>query len=158
MIRVVAGALMLGECVLLGQRKRSLRYGGCWEFPGGKVEPGETDQDALVREWQEELGVSIGVGSHLATIGFPVITPQPFEVALYSVQPTDTSERIVYITERATCVAHERFKWFEARDLVAGRAVYTAERVGHVPNTATPSLLPLCWALISQGLGAYPCP
>ena len=34
-------------------------YDGCWEFPGGKVEPGESDLSALVRECEEELGVAV---------------------------------------------------------------------------------------------------
>jgi 8-oxo-dGTP diphosphatase len=38
-----------------------------WEFPGGKVEPGESDEQALVREIREELGVQIEVGDYLAT-------------------------------------------------------------------------------------------
>jgi 8-oxo-dGTP diphosphatase len=45
--------------VLLGQRPDGKPYAGYWEFPGGKVEPGETIVDALKREFVEELGVSI---------------------------------------------------------------------------------------------------
>lgn len=43
---------------------------GSWEFPGGKLEPGETAQQALVREIREELAVSIQVGSYLGTIDY----------------------------------------------------------------------------------------
>ncbi len=45
--------------VLLARRPASKVYAGYWEFPGGKVEPGETDGEALAREIQEELGVEI---------------------------------------------------------------------------------------------------
>ncbi len=45
--------------VLIGQRRRQDAMGGLWEFPGGKVEPGETPEAALVRELREELGIEV---------------------------------------------------------------------------------------------------
>lgn len=44
--------------VLLAQRPEGKSMAGLWEFPGGKVEPGETPEHALIRELQEELGIS----------------------------------------------------------------------------------------------------
>ncbi len=58
----VAAAVMLradGREFLLAQRPEGKVYAGYWEFPGGKVEPGETVREALVRELQEELGITV---------------------------------------------------------------------------------------------------
>ncbi len=55
---VVAGALIDADGrVLIARRPDHKRHGGLWEFPGGKVEPGETPEEALVRELREELTV-----------------------------------------------------------------------------------------------------
>ena len=60
----VAAAILLREVngnteFLLAQRPHGKVYSGYWEFPGGKVEPGESLREALLREIQEELGVKI---------------------------------------------------------------------------------------------------
>ena len=60
MLRVVGAAIVRNGCCLVAQRGDT----GKWEFVGGKVEPGETPRQALVREIDEELGVAITVGDH----------------------------------------------------------------------------------------------
>ncbi|HEX4229090.1 MAG TPA: 8-oxo-dGTP diphosphatase MutT [Bryobacteraceae bacterium] len=63
---VSAGVIQRDGRVLVGQRRRGDRHSLKWEFPGGKVESGETPQQALVRELREELQIEAAVGSELA--------------------------------------------------------------------------------------------
>ncbi len=59
-VNVAVGILMQSNGdVLMAQRPEGKPYAGYWEFPGGKVEPGEDIASALVREFQEELGIEI---------------------------------------------------------------------------------------------------
>jgi len=59
-VRVAAAILHRGDGkVLLAQRLPGTPYPGYWEFPGGKLEPGESARDALLRELEEELGIVV---------------------------------------------------------------------------------------------------
>ena len=62
MIEVVGALIWDGDRFLICQRPENKARGMLWEYVGGKVEPGETKQEALIREWREELGVTISVG------------------------------------------------------------------------------------------------
>ena len=62
MIEVVAALIWDGGRFLVCQRPENKARGLLWEYVGGKVEPGETKQEALIRECREELGVTITVG------------------------------------------------------------------------------------------------
>jgi 8-oxo-dGTP diphosphatase len=63
---VVAAAIIRNGRVLAARRALPVHLAGQWEFPGGKVEAGESEAEALVREIREELGVEIAVGGRLA--------------------------------------------------------------------------------------------
>jgi mutator protein MutT len=54
--------------ILIDRRKTSGTMGGLWEFPGGKIEPGETVAECIVREICEELAIEISVGAQLISI------------------------------------------------------------------------------------------
>ncbi|GGL19120.1 (deoxy)nucleoside triphosphate pyrophosphohydrolase [Mangrovihabitans endophyticus] len=62
---IVAAAIVTDGRVLAAERSAPSEVAGRWEFPGGKVEPGETDEAALVRECREELGVRVSVGPRI---------------------------------------------------------------------------------------------
>jgi 8-oxo-dGTP diphosphatase len=62
MIEVVAALIWQGDKFMICQRPAHKARGLLWEFVGGKVEPGETNEQALIRECQEELAVTLSVG------------------------------------------------------------------------------------------------
>ncbi|HEY3013494.1 MAG TPA: NUDIX domain-containing protein [Nocardioides sp.] len=64
-VQVVGAAILRHGCVLAARRTAPVEAAGRWEFPGGKVEPGETHEAALVREIREELGCVIEVTGRL---------------------------------------------------------------------------------------------
>jgi 8-oxo-dGTP diphosphatase len=66
----VAGIAVEGGKLFIARRKAGGDLGNKWEFPGGKAEPGETDADALIREFQEEFGVPVTTGALLGTAVF----------------------------------------------------------------------------------------
>ena len=63
---VVAAIIKKDNLYLVAQRNRDKHMGLKWEFPGGKVDPGETLQEALVREIYEELNIDINIHEKLA--------------------------------------------------------------------------------------------
>jgi 8-oxo-dGTP diphosphatase len=62
-IRVVAAVVRRGDTILVTRRPDRAEGPGQWEFPGGKVEPGESEPAALRREIREELGCDLAVGA-----------------------------------------------------------------------------------------------
>jgi 8-oxo-dGTP diphosphatase len=64
-MKVTAAVIEENGKVLIGRRKPGRHMGGKWEFPGGKIEPGETPQESLARELQEELAIRVRIGEFL---------------------------------------------------------------------------------------------
>jgi 8-oxo-dGTP diphosphatase len=73
---VVAALIYTGERLMICQRPAEKARGLLWEFVGGKVEPGETGPEALIRECREELGITVAVGDVFCTVEhvYPDIT------------------------------------------------------------------------------------
>ena len=66
----IAGIIVIDELVLIGKRLPQGQMGNRWEFPGGKVEKGETHKQALIREFEEEFMIDIDVGECIAKAEF----------------------------------------------------------------------------------------
>ncbi len=95
---VVAGAVERGGKLLLCRRPLHKDRGGQWEFPGGKLEAGESAQAALERELQEELGIGIRAGEALACIdyAYPELT---IRLTLLRAQITSGEPQLLEHTE-----------------------------------------------------------
>jgi len=116
-ILVVAVALVDPDGrVLIAQRPPGKAMAGLWEFPGGKLEDGETPEGALIRELNEELGISVKE---------PCLAPFTFASHSYSdfqlLMP-------LYVCRRwegtPSPREHQALKWIRPRDLVADPAAY----------------------------------
>ena len=109
-IEVVAAVIRRGDCIFATQRG----YGpwkDWWEFPGGKMEPGETPQAALEREIREELDSEIRVGDLLKTIEWDY---PDFHLTLHCFWCSPASEEL-HLLE------HEAARWLSAADLASVR-------------------------------------
>jgi 8-oxo-dGTP diphosphatase len=82
-LRVVGAAIVHEGRCLVAQRGPTMSLSGKWEFPGGKVDPGEAPEIALVREIEEELGVQIAVGPLLGR-GSAQVRSRVIELDVYA--------------------------------------------------------------------------
>lgn len=84
-IEVVAGVIEKGGRILACQRRAGDRHPLRWEFPGGKVDPGETCEEALVRELREELAIEATPGVRLAVEEFQYEGRPPIRLHFFAV-------------------------------------------------------------------------
>ncbi|MCI5826430.1 MAG: (deoxy)nucleoside triphosphate pyrophosphohydrolase [Arcanobacterium sp.] len=107
-IQVVGAAITndAGE-ILCAKRGPGRSLAGFWEFPGGKIEPGESPEEALRREISEELNCEITVGAHVSTVRhsyhFGVVELSIYRATLISGTPQRTE--------------HSELRWVQAQDM-----------------------------------------
>jgi 8-oxo-dGTP diphosphatase len=81
--KVVAAIIMEDGKVLIGKRKEGFPMAHKWEFPGGKMEPGETPEACLRRELEEELGITAEIGPFFGSAMSGQDSPYPIELFVY---------------------------------------------------------------------------
>jgi len=120
-LKVAAGILRRNGSVLACQRPAEGRFGLRWEFPGGKLEEGESPAAALRRELYEELGIGAVIGAEVARIGHeyedhPTVLLHFFEVERFEPEPRN----LAFASIRWEALADlDRLDWLDAdRDLV----------------------------------------
>lgn len=85
MTTVVAAVIERDGQVLIGQRPAGKWHALKWEFPGGKVEPGESPEDALRRELEEELGIQAVIGGQVADYEYTYPDRSPIRLIFFAV-------------------------------------------------------------------------
>lgn len=101
---VSAAVIKNGDKVLLCQRPKGKRHELLWEFPGGKIEPNETEEDCIIREIQEELDVTLGNLKKLATIQADSILITYFEATI--------------ISGKLKMIEHNDLKWVNKKEII----------------------------------------
>ncbi len=95
--------------LLAARRCAPSKYAGLWEFPGGKVEPGEEPLDALARELDEELGIAVVIGAEIENPEAPTWpAANGIEIRLWLAQVT--------AGDPAPRAAHDEVRWLPIGD------------------------------------------
>lgn len=97
--------------VLVARRIQKGQMGGRWEFPGGKVEEGENEQAAIVREMNEELGVEVTCGSYICSGSF-VHDKDTFTLKAYEMLVPDSVD-----TASFTLTEHTETMWIDPLEI-----------------------------------------
>jgi A/G-specific adenine glycosylase len=104
---VAVGLIYKAGRILIDKRKPDGLLGGLWEFPGGKKEPGESLEAALLREVREELAITIRVRRPLTVVDHAC---SHFRVRIHAFECT-------WVSGEPRCIACDEFKWIRLRDI-----------------------------------------
>ena len=107
LVRVLAAVIERNERYLICKRPAHKRHGGLWEFPGGKIEMGESDHDAASRELREELGVTV-------TFVSEAVFKRQDEGSVFSIEFMP-----VEIVGDPQDIEHTAHSWVQAEDLLS---------------------------------------
>lgn len=106
MIEVVAGIIYKDNKFLIAQRNLKKSQGGFWEFPGGKVEPGETYEEALRREIKEEFDADIEVNEYVGE-NVHHYTEKDIKLIFYKAKLVSNDIKLL---------EHEDFRWITKQE------------------------------------------
>lgn len=120
-LRAIAAVIERDDLILIGRRCVDDSYGGLWEFPGGKIEEGETDAECLRREIQEELGLDAEIGS---LIHVNRASPT-FELSVYNARLEDGEPQLR---------EHDEFRWVTPAQLLEFQMLPADEPVIRILN------------------------
>jgi 8-oxo-dGTP diphosphatase len=109
MKKVVAALIMEKGKVLIGKRKEGYPMAHKWEFPGGKMEPGETPEACLKRELFEELGITAEIGAFFGSGRSGHDSPYGIELFVYEATYQGAGPLVLY--------EHEEIRWVSPREL-----------------------------------------
>jgi len=107
LIKVVCGIIFKDGKVLICRRKPEKSLGGYWEFPGGKIEDGESNEESLNRELLEELGMKVDVKNYFRT---NIHTYEKFTIELIAY-------KCHFIHANYKLTDHDTYKWVSVKDL-----------------------------------------
>jgi len=108
-VRVVCGIIFKEDTILLCRKKAEKSLGGYWEFPGGKVEPDESERDALVRELYEELSIEVEIHEYFKT---SIHTYDHIEIELIAYC-------CKFIKSDLILIDHDAFQWVAKTELLS---------------------------------------
>lgn len=106
--KVGVGVVEKSGRYLITQRRFDDRLGGIWEFPGGKIREGESDEACVTRELKEELGIEVQVGQHLGTIHY-TYPDRKLELRFYACSLSAGDPKPIDVQD---------FRWAKADELI----------------------------------------
>ncbi|MEN6460410.1 MAG: (deoxy)nucleoside triphosphate pyrophosphohydrolase [Syntrophomonas sp.] len=106
-IDVTAAILIKDRKVLIAQRPANDQLAGCWEFPGGKLEPGESPEECLAREMKEEFCITVEIGDF---VGSSIYAYQDKEIRLLAYL-------CKWIDGDMQSTIHDSYHWASPQDL-----------------------------------------
>jgi 8-oxo-dGTP diphosphatase len=107
MLKVTAAVIEKDGRILVARRKATDRFGGKWEFPGGKIHIGETPEECLKRELKEEFGIEAEIGDFICSSKFTYLG-MPLELLVY---------RARHLSGEFRPVDHDEISWALPREL-----------------------------------------
>ena len=127
-LTVAAGVVQKGNAIMLCRRRAEVHNGRKWEFPGGKLEPGESPEAALARELREELAIGVSVGRVLDAVYYRY-TDRDVLVLFYPCVITDGEPRPL----DCDAVAWVRPSELSRYDLAGADAAFVRRNLERIP-------------------------